>query len=185
MSRQRQSTRLTLVRDGLIIGVSLILALALAHSRGVPLALQHVRDLAWWGSLVAGVLYSSIFTVAPATVMLGGLARQAPLWEVAIFGGLGAMLGDLVVFRLAQSAISHRLARLHQARRRRRERPMASRLRWPLIITGAVIIASPLPDEIGLALMGLSHLPKRWFLPLALGLNAVGIFFIGVVARNL
>jgi hypothetical protein len=48
---------------------------------------------------------------------------------------------------------------------------------------GAIIIISPFPDEIGVALMGLTRMNKLSFLVLTYILNSVGIFILALVAR--
>ena len=49
---------------------------------------------------------------------------------------------------------------------------------WTLPILGAIIIASPLPDEMGVGLMGISKLKTSKFILLSFILNAIGIFLI-------
>jgi len=43
---------------------------------------------------------------------------------------------------------------------------------------GALIIISPLPDELGVSLMGISKLKWYRFLLLSFTLNTLGIFFL-------
>ena len=49
---------------------------------------------------------------------------------------------------------------------------------------GALLIASPLPDEFGVALMGLAKMPTSEFVPISFSLNFLGILVIGVLART-
>ena len=49
---------------------------------------------------------------------------------------------------------------------------------------GAIVVASPLPDEFGLTLLGLTKMPKKRFLALMFGLNFVGILFIALAANR-
>lgn len=168
-----------------LISVSLVAAVALLRFGAVLRISGSASELAWLGALVSGIGYSSMFTVAPATIALGTLANQLPMWQLAVLGGLGAMIGDIVVFQFLQSAISRMLvawAHAHRVRNRIKIRP---RLRWPAMVLGALIVASPLPDEAGLALLGISHLPIRWLLPLSFLLNGIGIAVIGLAGRSL
>jgi hypothetical protein len=48
---------------------------------------------------------------------------------------------------------------------------------------GGLIIASPLPDELGLALMGFVKTNNWTFAIISILCNALGIFVIAVVAR--
>ena len=49
-------------------------------------------------------------------------------------------------------------------------------------LTGAIIIASPLPDELGLAMMGLSRVPIAAFIPISYTMNFLGILLIEFIA---
>jgi len=53
-----------------------------------------------------------------------------------------------------------------------------------LPVTGAVIIASPFPDELGVTLLGLSRVRNIHFLVVTYLLNTIGIFLIVLLARS-
>ena len=133
--------------------------------------------------MVAGFGYSSIFTVAPATAALAELSRRVPVWEVALIGGLGAVLADQCLYRFMRSELtSHMRCRISQ---RWTKRLVHSPWRWPLVVLGGLFIASPLPDEIGLSLMGVSHVPPRALVVITYPLNVLGIWLIGEAVRQL
>jgi len=54
---------------------------------------------------------------------------------------------------------------------------------WTLPVIGAIIIASPLPDEMGVGLMGISKLKTKQFILLSFILNSIGIFLIASAGR--
>jgi hypothetical protein len=47
-----------------------------------------------------------------------------------------------------------------------------------LPVIGAIIIASPLPDEVGISLMGLSKISTPKFIFISYILNSIGLFLI-------
>jgi len=49
---------------------------------------------------------------------------------------------------------------------------------WTLPVIGAIIIASPFPDEIGVSLMGISKMKTYQFILISFLLNAIGIFLV-------
>lgn len=57
--------------------------------------------------------------------------------------------------------------------------------RWLTWLLGGLIIASPLPDELGIGLLGFSKMKLAAFIPLSLIFNSLGILVIGLVARSL
>ena len=56
-------------------------------------------------------------------------------------------------------------------------------LRGLLFLLGGLIIASPLPDELGISLFGFSKAKTSWFVPLSFTFNFIGIVLIGLVAQ--
>ncbi len=50
---------------------------------------------------------------------------------------------------------------------------------------GALIIASPFPDEIGLAMMGIVKLEPKFLVPISFILNSIGILILLLVAQGL
>ena len=176
---KRMLARATVVRDAMMVGVSVAIAIALSNSRWFKHFTPASGVSAALACFVAGLLYSSVFTVAPATVGLAHLAQSVPVAVVALLGGLGAMLGDALVFRFFRGALGEWIA----GHRRRRWLKFRQQLQWPAVILGALVIASPLPDELGLALMGATRLPQGWFFPLALTFNTAGILVIALVGK--
>jgi hypothetical protein len=51
-------------------------------------------------------------------------------------------------------------------------------LKWLSPIIGALIIASPLPDEFGISLMGISKVRVVILLPVAFAMNVLGIYLL-------
>jgi len=149
--------------------------------------LESVGGLTHVGSFVAGIFFTSIFTTAPAIVVLGQLAVTTPLWVVSFFGGLGAVVGDYILFLLIRQGLSKDVEYLvaHSGFKRFRKVFRTKLLQHVLPLLGAFVLASPLPDEIGLAMLGFSKVDKDRFLLISLAMNSFGIFVIGVIARSL
>lgn len=142
--------------------------------------------LSYLGAFVTGVFFVSSFTVGPAAVVLFHLSSAESLWPMALAAGIGAAAGDVLVFRFLKDSIYKELAPFFSrvAVSRVGRTLGLPRFRWVLPVLGAVVIASPFPDEIGIALMGLSTMRWWQFLPLAIILNSVGVFIILSVARG-
>lgn len=142
--------------------------------------IQEVGALGYIGAFITGVFFVSTFTAVPAGYILFNLADHLHPIEVALMAGAGAMLGDYIVFRLVRDRVFDELkpifSRLHH--------PYLGALfrtpyfAWFLPVLGAIIIASPLPDEAGVSMLGLSKIKKWQFFTVTFLLNAVGIFLI-------
>jgi len=171
----------------LIVAVSVLMGFLLIETQAVPRLLSLASEARILTSFLAGMFFASVFTTIPATIALGEIAQEYSLFWTAFFGGLGALVADFVIFRFFRDDVSDALIALFKGSARTRlARIFHLRLfRWLTPFLGAIIIASPLPDELGLVIWGFSKLPTKYFVPLSFTLNAMGILVIGLVARSL
>lgn len=179
--------RTRLWQDFFIVALSLVAAWAIVHYQLVQTALAYTGDGIVWASLVAGMFFTSVATTAPAVVVLGELSLQGSIFVVALVGGLGAVLGDFILFSFVRDRVSQDAAYLLRGPRVQRALHIFKRphFRRVLPIAGALIIASPLPDELGLALLGVSHINNRYFFVISYSMNVLGILLTGLAARTL
>jgi len=106
---------------------------------------------------------------------------------VAFLAGSGALFGDLIIFSFVRDALTKDIFYIAQklGLGDARTKFQNGHLRFVLVVIGAFIVASPFPDEVGLALMGLSQMKKINFIPVSFALNFIGILTFGLVVRNL
>ncbi|OGD56167.1 hypothetical protein A2V71_04405 [Candidatus Berkelbacteria bacterium RBG_13_40_8] len=166
--------------------VSLIIFFYFADSEFVKNVVSKIGELGYPGAFLVGILFVSTFTVAPSLVILYYLASFLNPYFVAVLAGLGAVIGDYIIFRFLKNRVYEEL------------KPLFSKVKgswigkifytpyfiWLLPIVGASIIASPLPDELGISIMGLSKLKTWQFLILAFILNTLGILIVVMLARS-
>ncbi|MFH1192981.1 MAG: hypothetical protein V1656_01530 [Candidatus Jorgensenbacteria bacterium] len=187
MDERPEDHRRHIIKDAIIVAFSIACAVAFVETGALGWFLNSTRGLGLFGSFLAGIFFTSAFTVAPATVILGGMARELPVWGVAVFGGLGALLGDSVIFRFVERRLVDDFEYLLGKTDTERFVSIFHRrlFRWLFQFAGALVVASPLPDELGLAMMGISKMRASLFVPLSLFLNFVGILAVGLIARAL
>lgn len=135
-------------------------------------------------AFISGLFYTSFLTAPLSVVLFLLLSGTTNIYLLAIFGGLGAVLGDLVIVKFFRvifkvfSFIKHinlfkKLKnRLHQLH-----------LDLVAYLLGMVIIASPFPDELGLALLSVSRLSYFKLGLLTFILNSLGILVILYTAK--
>ena len=167
-------------RHTLILLLSIVLVALLARTAAFGELVATVANFGYVGVLIVGTLFVSTFTVTPAAIVLFRLAGQFdPVW-LALVAGAGAMVGDLIIFNFLRDKVYEELKPWFSGLNTSRAAHIfKSRwLAWTLPVLGAVIIASPLPDELGVALMGGSNLNRLQFMVLSYILNTVGIFII-------
>lgn len=171
--------------DLLIIAASVLFAVVLVTSGAVVTLFGFVGQGVVATSFFAGMFFTSLFTTAPAVVVLSELALRENLILVSILGGLGAVVGDYLIFWFVRHRIVADSAMLMSGPRMQRIAHILKKgyFKRLLPILGAVIIASPFPDELGLALLGVSSINNRSFFLLSFSMNALGILLIGLTAR--
>ncbi len=182
-----RSSSYLVLRDLGIIALSIVVAALLGSSDVLQNLLDATESLRFIGSFFAGMLYTSLFTTAPAIVAIGQISQSHSPLEVALVGGLGALIGDFFLFHFVRDSLSpHLLSHVHIFHTRHIRR-LFSRgpLRWVSPILGTLIIASPLPDELGLIFLGFSKTKTTVFVSLSYLANFIGILTIGIVARAL
>lgn len=146
-----------------------------------------IGDLGYVGSFISGILFVSTFTVVPASVILFDIAKILNPYLVAISAGIGGVIGDYILFRYLQDRIFDELKPLFKRHGQSVFDIIFSTpfFAWIIPIVGAIIIASPFPDEVGISLMGLSRIKKWQFLLVTFFLNSIGIFIIITIAGTI
>jgi len=169
-----------------LLFISLGIFIYFVRTPAVDSFIKQIGTFGYLGAFVTGIFFVSTFTAAPAAYVLFNLAdHQHPL-EIAIMAGLGAMVGDYLIFRLMKDKIFEELQPLLG---NLQQSPYVRKLfktpyfAWLLPFIGAAIIASPLPDEVGVSMLGLSKIRKWQFFIVTYALNAVGIYIIVSLAR--
>lgn len=168
--------------DILALAFSIGIAILLVRSEALSYLLTYVAEYHLLGSFIAGLFFTSLFTTAPAAVALIGLAQMYGVMATAFFGALGATIGDYIIFRLMRDRFSEHIIEIfgHRSMGRRLHALLKLKLfRIVSLFIGGLIIASPLPDELGLGIMGFSKIQTAWFVPFSLLFNFLGILLLG------
>lgn len=177
-----------LQQDLAIIVISILIALMLVKTKVLSSIFVSTAEWGLIGSFIAGLFFTSVFTTAPAIVTLGEIANSGSLFLTALFGAMGALIGDLIIFRFVRDRLGEHIfeALKHGSfLKRLRHFLRLKYFRWFTFMVGGLIIASPLPDELGIGLLGFSKMKTTKFIPLSLIFNFIGILAIGFVARSI
>jgi len=142
--------------------------------------LIHLGNYGYIGAFFAGILFVSTYTVSIGALLLLILAEYLNPLEIALTAGLGAVFGDYTIFRLVKDNLVSELTDIYKKfGGQHLSHLLHTRyFSWSLPVIGALIIASPLPDELGVGLMGISRMRTSRFLILSFALNAIGIFLV-------
>ncbi len=167
--------------------IALVIFISLLDTSFMTTVFDLCSKLGYFGAFVAGVLFVSVFTAIPGVALLLSFDSLNPIL-VALIAGLGSMVGDYLILRFLEDKVAYEL------------KPIAFKFGIPQTIKylqgrrstlglvrfiGALIIASPLPDEVGIGLLGVGKLNRTSFLVVCYVLNTVGIFLILLSAKAL
>jgi uncharacterized membrane protein YdjX (TVP38/TMEM64 family) len=175
-----------IISDILILILSIGIAVALVRT-GILLELLLVsqkQKIA--GNFLAGIFFTSIFTTPPAIAALAEIARTSPLILTAFIGAGGAVIGDLIIFHFVRDRFAENLGNILEYKKagKRLKKLMQFKMFHQItFLIGGIIIASPLPDEFGVSLLGFSKMRTIPFMLLSFSFNFLGILLIGSAAR--
>ncbi len=169
-------------KDILILGLSVVAACMLVYMGTLSYLLQSTTQSFLVTSFISGIFFTSVFTIPLATVALAEIAGQHSLVMVGLFGALGAVLGDLVIFLFARRSLLTDFKELFHRKASRRMKALFRGRVWRFVTPtlGALVIASPLPDELGLAMLGLSKVSVQMLIPISYSMNFLGIVLVGL-----
>lgn len=138
-----------------------------------------------FASFLVGMFYASIFTAAIALALLADLSQTTPWYEVIFMAGLGCTVGDFILLRFIKDKFSDDFLSVLEDKFGNvwKKSDRYNYLKVVSFMVGAIVVASPLPDEIGLAFMGVSGVHAKYFLPVTFVLNLIGITCIYLLAR--
>lgn len=147
----------------------------------IHVLLTHLGNLGYVGAFFAGMLFVSLFTVSIGAALLLTFSEYLHPLPLGIIASFGAVVGDLIIFRLVRTSLQKELGSLYRSidrTQRLKKLLRRKKYRWVVPILAAIVIASPLPDEIGVSMLGLSAFRLHHFFWMTFILNAVGIFLL-------
>ncbi len=154
-----------------------IIAGAILLTSGSFAGLVHsLGSFSYAGAVIAGTFFTSAITTGPATAALYYLGQDMNIFLLAFLGALGSVAGDFVIYRVMRKTIHY----VTHESRFKFEIPKKYNL-LAFLLAGA-IIASPLPDELGFAILGASKIHIKHILLFSYVFNFIGILIIGVIA---
>ena len=165
-----------------IVALTYALAFAIFGAIGPDTAHALVEPFGLGGIIVAGALYTYGFTASIGAVLLVALAPDYSPITLALLGGVGATIADLTLYRFFKGSLHLEIGRIAKI-------PMVSVIvKSPLLrrkkirnILGFLVIASPLPDEIGIALISLTRMNESTFRIVDFAANVVGIYLLATL----
>ncbi len=187
MNHKETDSYKNLWRDMFFIILSLFVAFILVRLGVTNKIVSFSEEGKIFGSFFSGVFFTSAFTIAPASIAIATLSKTTPLLILAFWGAIGAVLGDMILFLFIRDRFADDLeAALRHYHDKKLTRFFHRRFfHWLTPIIGALVIASPLPDEIGITMMGISKIRTWVLVAISFTMNFLGILLVALVAHAL
>lgn len=166
--------------------LSIALVIFLSKDPGFNSFITSIGSLRYIGAIIGGALFVCTFTVSLGAIILFEFAKHTSPLEIGIFAAIGAVFTDFVVFHYVKDNLIGEVKELYTDLSGHHLRVVVHSkfFSWFLPVIGALIMASPFPDEIGIGLMGISKMNPIKFFILSFILNGIGIM-IAVSLPNL
>ena len=171
--------------------LSFIVAYALFYEKDFTPLHTFLISAGYWGYILAGGFYAYGFTAAPATAVLLSIAKDGNLILAALIGGIGALIGDLIIFLFIKYSFSEEIKRASKEKLikfvvKEERKIFGNHQKYVLASFAGFLIASPLPTEIGVTLMAtLKDMSIKKFMIIAYLLHSAGIFLILLIGSAL
>jgi len=168
--------------------ITFIVAYIIFYERNIPIFHDILLSLGYPGILLAGIFFAYGFTAAPATAFLILMANNQNIFVSALIGGFGALIGDYLIFKLIRHSFHDEIKKLSDEKIIKyihKKSPSAIKKYFIPVFAG-LIIASPFPDEMGVALLASSKIiSSRIFFVISFVLNTAGIFVLLLLSQIL
>ncbi|MBS3073759.1 hypothetical protein J4465_03115 [Candidatus Pacearchaeota archaeon] len=169
-----------------ILILTIVLAFIIFKERNIPFIDSLVLHSGYFGTFVSGIFLSWGFTAAPATAFLLILAKSQNILFASLIGGLGALIGDLVIFHFIRFSFKKEIACFEREKVIKwiRKKIPEKIKHYLLVIFADIMLASPLPDEIGVTILATyNKLSVKVFSIMTYVLHAIGILIIFLIGR--
>ena len=172
----------------LLFFITILIAYLLFYGKTYEPLHNFFVSIGYLGTFVAGIFFVYGFTAAPATAVLLIFAREQNIFLAGMIGGVGALIGDLVIFSFVKGSFADEINKLSKEKVVKYINSKTPNLvkKYLMLAVAGFIIASPLPDEIGVSLLAASRtISVKIFSVISYLLNTAGIFIILTIGQSL
>ena len=165
-------------RNLIMLTIGIVGTIILSRSPVFASILNLLTPFPLLASFIGGMLFASTFTLATGGLILIKLSSHYSPILLTIFGALGAVSCDAVIFYFFKNKVASHISPTYQ--HLINHSPFHKILHthyfaWTLPVVGAFILASPLPDELAVSLMGITKINSLKFFTVALVSHFIGV----------
>ncbi|MBS3141361.1 hypothetical protein J4405_04425 [Candidatus Woesearchaeota archaeon] len=156
-----------------------LLAIAIFRER---IYLDFLYNLGYFGTFLAGIFYDYGLTSGIATAVLMIFGKGQNIFIAGIIGGLGALIGDFIIFKFLKYSFRDELVKLSKTWIFKETKIYMPK--FLMYTIACILVASPLPDEICMFFFAsLFKIKDRYLVLIFFILNTLGIYAIMLIGR--
>lgn len=177
-------------RRSILFILSIILSYILLTTPYLREFVHGLGEFGYAGAFVVGALFTSFFTTLPATATLFLLGGELNPFLLAAIGAAGAVVMDYVIYRFVKDDFLEEIEDFSPTLKKDIELfsqnvRKSKFLRDFVPLLAGLIIASPLPDELAVTMLGITKLDPKKFLFYSYFFNFLGILLISSAGKFL
>lgn len=168
----------------ILLIILIILAFLLFRHPLISNAILGLNNLNYLGFFIAGILLPFGFS-APFAIGFFIIAQPESFLLAILIGGTGAMCGDMLIFRIIKFSFMNEFGELEKTKVIRAIENIIKHNKHVLIrhyllyVFAGILIATPLPDEIGVSMLaGLTTVNPKKLAIISFFLHSLAIFLI-------
>ncbi len=167
-----------------VLIIAIIAAYYIFSSEKNSFFMSSLNSLSYFGYFIAGLFFSFGFT-APFAVGFFVTAQPESIIIASLISGFGALIADLLIFKLIKFSFMDEFNKLEKTKPIKEvvsliNNKVSCKIKvYLLYVLAGIIIASPLPDEIGVTMLaGLTKIKATIFSLISYLMNTTGILII-------
>lgn len=167
-----------------LLGIFIVLTYLLFQQPTVYSYLSHLERLSYLGIFIAGALFAYGFTT-PLAIGLFLMINPENIWLAVPIGALGGLFADFVLFKFIKDEFTDEFKEIERTKAIKEftrvvNHSFSKKVKLYLMyIFAGIILASPAPDEFGVALLaGLGRIRTSVFIVLSFFTKAIAIWIL-------
>lgn len=169
----------------ILLAAVAVVAFALFQDQGVQSYFHGLGDLGYVSAFFGGMMFAFGFGAPFGVALLATIADDVNILVAAAVGGVGALVSDYLLFKFIRMTFQDEIDKFRDSKAFALfnglvMRRMPPRFAYYLSIgVAGLIIASPLPDEVGVTLLAsITAVRERTFMVISFSLNTAGILAV-------
>jgi hypothetical protein len=165
-----------------LLGLTGVLAFLMFRDQSVQSFFHSLGDLGYLSAYLGGMLFAFGFGAPFGVAILLTIADDLNILVAALVGGLGALTTDYIIFKFIRLTFDDEITRFRGSNgfslfRRLVLDRMPPKIRYYFAVgVAGLVISSPLPDEIGVAILAsIATIRERTFAVISFSLNTLGV----------